>query len=122
MKKYVTIYIILFVVMGGIGLTHGILFGITVSELDYSYAFIPEKMRNIMLIYNIVIMLTCFVIAVVLAKQKSNVLKCKGLIAAIMFICLLLLPVGMSEHVRGIPQEHSREFWSIFSLFMRNFL
>ena len=75
MKKYVTIYIILFVVMGGIGLTHGILFGITVSELDYIYAFIPEKIRNIMLIYNIVIMLTCFVIAVVLAKQKSNVLK-----------------------------------------------
>lgn len=121
MKKYVIAYIILFMILGGMGLTYGIPFGITISELDYSHAFIPEKIRYIMLIYNIIIMLACFVIAVVLTNRQDNVLKYKWLIPVIMFICFVFLPVGMSEHVRGILQEHSREFWSIFSLIMRNF-
>ena len=121
MKKYVIAYIILFLILGGMGLTHGIPYGITVSELDYSRAFIPEKVRNIMLIYNIIIMLACFVIAVILTIQQDNALKGKMLIPVIMFICFVFLPVGMSEHIRGISQEHSREFWSILSLIMRNF-
>ena len=121
MKKYAITYMILFLILGGMGLTHGIPVGITVSEVDYSRAIIPEKVRNIMLIYNIIIMLACFVFAVILTNRQDNVLKGKILIPVIMFICLAFIPVGMSEHVRGIPQEHSREFWSIVSLIMRNF-
>jgi len=121
MKKYVIVYMILFLVLGGLGLTHGVQVGITVSELDYSYAFIPEKIRNIMLIYNIIIMIACFLGAVILAYQKDNVLKSKWMIPVIMFICFAFLPVGMSEHVRGITEEHTKEIWTIFSLIMRNF-
>lgn len=121
MKKYVIAYLILLLILLGLGLTHGIPFGITVSELDYSRAIIPGKSRNIMLIYNIIIMLACFVIAVILTNQKENVLKCKWLIPVIMFICFAFLPVGMSEDVRGIVPEHTKEFWAIISLIMRNY-
>lgn len=89
MKKYAIAYFILFLILLGLGLTHGISFGITVSELDFSYAFYPEIIRNIMLI------------------------------PVIMFICFLFLPVGMSEDVRIIPPEHTKEFWSFISLMMR---
>lgn len=120
MKKYVIAYFILFLILLGLRLTHGIPFGITVSGLDYSRAIIPGKSRNIMLIYNIVIMLACFVMAVILTNQKENVLKGKLLIPIIMFICFAFLPVGMSEEVRGIVPEYTKKFWTISSLIMRN--
>lgn len=120
MKKYVIAYLILFLILLGLGLTHGIPFGITVSANDFFYGINPGIIRNIMLIYNIIIMLACFVITVILTKQKENVLKCKWLIPAIMFICFAFLPVGMREDVRIIPPERTKEFWSIISLIMRN--
>lgn len=120
-KKYVIAYLILFLILLGLGLTHGIPFGITVSKLDLSFAFYPEIIRNIMLIYNIIIMLACFVIVVILTKHKENVLKCKWLLPVIMFICFAFLPVGMTERVRYVPLEHTKEFWSIISLIMRNY-
>ena len=120
MKKYAIAYCILFLILLGLGVTHGIPFGITVSELDYSRAFIPGVTRNIILIYNIIIMLVCFVAAVILTKQKENVLKGKWLLPVIMFLCFAFLPVGMSEDIRGITQEHTKEFWSIISLMMHN--
>lgn len=120
MKKYVIAYLILFLILLGLGLTHGIPFGITVSENDFFYGINPGIIRNIMLIYNIIIMLACFVITVILTKQKENVLKCKWLIPVIMFICFAFLPVGMREDVRIIPPERTKEFWSIISLIMRN--
>lgn len=120
MKKYVIAYLIVFLILLGLGLTHGIPFGITVSELDLSRAFYPVIIRHIMLIYNIIIMLACFVITVILTNQKENVIKCKWLIPVIMFICFAFLPVGMTEDVRYVPLEHTKKFWSIISLFMRN--
>ena len=120
MKKYVIAYLIMFLILLGLGLSHGIPLGITVSELDWSLAFYPEIIRNIMLVYNIIIMLACFVIAVILTNQKENVLKCKWLLPVIMFLCFAFLPVGMTEHVRYVPLEHTKEFWSIISLIMRN--
>jgi len=47
-------------------------------------------------------MLASFVIAVILTNRQDNVLKGKILIPVIMFICFVFLPVGMSEHVRGL--------------------
>ena len=120
MKKYVIAYLILFLILLGLGLTHGIPFGITVSELDFFYAFYPGIRRNIMLIYNIIIMLVCFVMAVILTSKKENVFKCKWLIPVIMLICFAFLPVGMIDEVRYQPPEHTREFVSIISLFMSN--
>ncbi len=118
MKKYVIAYLILFLILLGLGLTHGIPFGITVYEKDLSMAFRPIIVRDIVLIYNIIIMLACFVIAVILTNQKENVLKCKWLVPVIMFICFAFLPVGMEEEIQLFPQGHTREFWSIISLIM----
>ena len=120
MKKYVIAYLLLFLFLLGLGLTHGIPLGMTVSELDLSYAFIPVISRNIMLIYNIIIMLICLVIVVILTKQKENVFKCKWLLPFIMLIYCAFLPVAMSDEVRGITPEYTKEFWCIFSLIMRN--
>lgn len=47
MKKYVISYLILFLIIVALGLMHGIPFGITVSELDYSHAFIPGKVETL---------------------------------------------------------------------------
>ena len=116
MKKYVIAYSVLFLILLGLGLTHGIPFGITISEQDWSMAFYPIILREILLIYNIIIMLVCFVIAVILTKQKQNVLKYKWLIPVIMFICLVFLPVGMYEDIQLVPSGHTKEFWSSFSL------
>ncbi|MCM1112121.1 MAG: hypothetical protein NC399_02585 [Muribaculum sp.] len=116
MKKYVIAYSVLFLILLGLGLTHGIPLGITISEQDWSMATYPEVIRDIMLIYNIDIMWACFVIAVILTKQKENGLKCKWLIPVIMFICLTFLPVGMYERVRYVPWEYEKEFWSFISL------
>lgn len=118
MKKYGIVYLILFSILLGLGLMQGIPFGITVYEKDLSMAFHPIIVRDIVLIYNIIIMLACFVIAVILTNQKGNVLKCKWLIPVIMFICLVFLPVGMFEEIQLFPSGHTREFWSIISLIM----
>ena len=118
MKKYVIVYLILFLILLGLGLLHGIPFGITVIEHDWSMAFYPEITREILLIYNLIIMWVCFAIAVILTKQKQNVLKYKCLIPVIMFICLAFLPIGMYERVRYVPREYEKEFWSIISLIM----
>ena len=116
MKKYVIAYSVLFLILLGLGMTHGIPFGITVFEKDLSMAYRPIIVREIVLIYNIIIMLACFVIAVILTKQKQNGLKCKWLIPVIMFICLAFLPVGMYERVVYVPWEYEKEFWSFISL------
>lgn len=71
MKKYVIAYIILFLILLALGLTHGIPFGIMIAELDFSFTFWPGILRHIMLIYNIIIMLACFVTAVILTSQKK---------------------------------------------------
>ena len=118
MKKYVISYSILFLILLGLGVTHGIPFGITVIEHDLSMAFYPETTRDILLIYNLIIMWGCFAAAVILTKQKQNVLKYKWLIPVIMFICLAFLPIGMYERVRYVPREYEKEFWSIISLMM----
>ena len=94
--------------------------GITVSEMDYSRAIISGKSRSIVLIYNIIIMLTCFVMAVILTNQKENVLKCKWLIPVMMFICCVFLSVNMSEDVRRIVLEHTKGFQFFISLIMHN--
>lgn len=120
MRKYIIAYLILFLILMGLGLTHGIPLGIIVSENDFFYGINPGTIRNIMLIYNIIIMLACFVIAVILTNQKENVLKCKRLIPVIIFICFAFLPVGMSEDVRIFSPEPTKKFWSIISLIMRN--
>ncbi len=116
MKKYVIAYSVLFLILLGLGLTHGIPLGITISEKDLSMAFRPIIVREILLIYNIIIMLVCFVIAVILTKQKQNVLKCKWLIPVIMFICLVFLPVVMFEEIQLFPSGHTKEFWTFISL------
>lgn len=121
MKKYIIAYLFLFLVLLGLGLTHGIPFGITVSENEFFYGFNPGIIRNVMLIYNITIMLACFLMAVILTNQKENVLKFKWLIPVIMFICFAILPVGMIDDVRIVPAKHTKEFVSIISLIMRNF-
>ena len=105
MKKYVIVYLILFLILLGLGLTHGIPFGITVYEKDLSMAFRPIIDRDIVLIYNIIIMLACFVIAVILTNQKENVLKCKWLIPVIIFICFVFLPIGMEEEIQLFPKD-----------------
>lgn len=120
MKKYIIAYLILFLILLGLGLTHGIPFGITVSENEFN-GINPGIIRSIMLIYNIIIMLACFVMAVILTNQKENVLKCKWLIPVIMFICFAFLPVGMIDDVRITPPQHTKEFVSIISLIMHNF-
>ncbi|MCM1112118.1 MAG: hypothetical protein NC399_02570 [Muribaculum sp.] len=116
MKKYVIAYSVLFLILLGLGLTHGIPFGITIWEKNWSMATYPETIREIVLIYNIIIMWLCFVIAVILTKQKQNVLKCKWLIPVIMFICLAFLPMGMYECVIYVPWKYKKEFWSFISL------
>lgn len=121
MKKYVIAYLILFLILSGLGLTHGIPFGITVSKNEFFYGFNPGIIQNVMLIYNISIMLACFLMAVILTNQKENVLKCKWLIPVIMFICFAFLPVGMIDDIRIVPAKHTKEFVSIISLIMRNF-
>ena len=118
MKKYVIAYLILFLILLGLGLTNGIPFGITVIEHDWGMAFYPEITREILLIYNLIIMWVCFAIAVILTKQKQNVLRCKRIIPGIMFICFAFLPVGMVEHIIYVPPEHTKEFVSIISLIM----
>lgn len=119
MKKYVISYLILFLILLSLGLTHGITFGITVSVDEFFYGINPGIIRNIMLIYNIIIMLACFVITVILTSQKKNTLKRKWLIPFIMFICFAFLPVGMSVDMRIVPPVQTKKFWSIISLMMR---
>ena len=116
MKKYIIAYFFLFLVLLGLGFTHGIPFGITVSEKEIFYGFNPGTLRKVMLIYNISIMLACFLMAVILTNQKENVLKFKWLIPVIMFICFAFLPVGMIDYVRIPSSEHTKEFVSIISL------
>ncbi len=118
MKKYVIAYFILFVILLGLGLTHGIPCGILVSEILLVCGPSPGIIRDIILIYNLHIMLACFVMAVILTLQKENVLKCKWLIPIIMFICFAFLPVRVIDDVRFFSSEHTKEFWSIISLFM----
>lgn len=115
MKKYAIAYLSMFLILWVLGLTHGIPFGITFWEKDWSYAFYPVIVRDIVLIYNIIIMLACFVLAVVLAKQKQNVLMCKWLIPVIIFVWFAFLPVGMFERIQYVPKEYTNEFWSIIS-------
>ena len=119
MKKYVIAYIILFLILLGLGLTHGIPFGITIAELDFSFAIRPAILRHIVLIYNMIIMLACFVTTVIPTSQKKNTLKRKWLIPVIMFICFAFLPVGMIDDIRIAPQAHMKEFVSIISLMLR---
>ena len=116
MKKYVIAYFILFLILLGLGLTHGIPFGITVSEEELIHSIFPFIIRDIMLTYNLIIMLACFVMAVIVTNQKENILKCKWLIPVIMFICFAFLPVGMREYVQLVSQEYTKEFVSIISL------
>ncbi len=118
MKKYVIAYFILFVILLGLELTHGIPCGILVSEILLVCGPSPGIIRDIILIYNLHIMLACFVMAVILTLQKENVLKCKWLIPIIMFICFAFLPVRVIDDVRFFSSEHTKEFWSIISLFM----
>ena len=119
MKKYVIAYIILFLILLGLGLTHGIPFGITIAELDFSFAIRPAILRHIVLIYNMIIMLACFVTTVILTSQKKNTLKRKWLIPVIMFICFVFLPVGMSVDIQIVPRVQTKKFWSFISLMMR---
>ena len=119
MKKYVISYLILFLILLSLGLTHGITFGITVSVDEFFYGINPGIIRNIMLIYNIIIMLACFVIAVILTSQKKNALKGKWLIPVIMFICFAFLPVGMSVDMRIVPAVQTKKLWSFISWIMR---
>ncbi len=120
MKKYIIMYLVLFVVLLGLGLTRGIPYGVTVSQQDFTNWFIPGNKKDVLLIYNIIIMMICFVIAFVLTIHKENVLKYKWLIMIVMFVCFMFLPVGMSEEVRGVAQKHTQEFWSLFKLGIRN--
>lgn len=118
MKKYAIAYLSMFLILWVLGLTHGIPFGITFYEKDYG--FYPVLQRETVLIYNIIIMLACFVLAVVLAKQKQNVLMCKWLIPVIICVWFVFLPVGMFENSQYVviehTTEHTKEFWSYISL------
>ncbi|MDE7253262.1 MAG: hypothetical protein K2O32_10025 [Acetatifactor sp.] len=116
MKKYAIAYLSMFLILWIMGLTNGIPYGITFLEDDLFYAFHPVLIREIVLIYNIIIMLACFVLAVVLAKQKQNVLMCKWLIPVIIFIWFAFLPVFMREDICYWPKGYTNEFASLISL------
>ena len=118
MKKYIFVYLLLFSILLILGFTHGIPFGITISELDYTMAIRPVIIRDVVLIYNVIIMLVCFLCAVIFTNQKENSIKCKWLILVIIIICFALLPVGIKEEIQLFPEGNTREFWSIISLIM----
>ncbi len=119
MKKYIIIYILLLVILLVMGLTHGIPFGITVSEIDCTRGFLPIISSDIVLIYNIVIMLGCLVCAILVTTQKDNIFFLKWLIPIVMLISFIFLPVGMSKHICFQPKETIIEIWSLVSMAMR---
>lgn len=120
-EKYIITYIVLLAILLIMRLTHGIPFGIMVSEIDELYGIVLKINKHIVLIYNIVIMLGCLVGTILVTVKKDNTFSLKWLIPIVMLISFLFLPIGMSKHICIQPNETFIEMWSLVSLAMRWF-
>lgn len=119
MKKYIITYVVLFAILLVMGLTHGIPFGVTVSEVDEIFGIMPKISKHIVLIYNIGIMLGCLIGAILITMKKDNTFSLKWLIPVVMLVSFVFLPIGMSKHLCIQPKETFTQIWSLVSLAMR---
>ena len=102
MKKYITIYSVLFAVLFLILITGGIPYGIVLQEYDDAFFGIKDGYTGYMIlqIYNILIMLICLIANIMTTCRKNNPIRHKWLLPIIMLVFLAFLPI-VKLHLGG---------------------
>ena len=102
MKKYITIYSVLFAILFLMLFTGGIPYGIVLQEYDDAFLGIKDGYTGYMIlqIYNILIMFICLIVNIITTCSKDNLIRYKWLLSIIMLVVLAFLPI-VKLHLGG---------------------
>ena len=119
MKKYKIIYVIIYLLLLILVFTKGINIGIEVNSYnDYYDKGIIDGFSgsSILLIYNLLIIITIFIISLITTFVKSNRIKYKNLIFIGILILLLFIPVSIEHRSGGIAGINEERYTNILMM------
>lgn len=119
MKKYTKAYLVLFLILLGLQLTKGIPVGIPFITVGNKGIIDGGMKKYILLVFNIVIMIVCFVAAVVFTRQKDNPIKMKWVFPVLMFVYFFFMPIFMIQETGGLYNRNIQVFLSFVTSFWK---
>lgn len=115
MKKHIIIYAILFVILFLLLITKGIPYGIVFHENNRLGYPDGAKTTQLFLIFNALIILVCFVLAIINTCHKANRIPFKWGIPIVMAVIIAFLPIIRIEQTGGIIGRPISNHYSIIT-------
>lgn len=112
MKKYYWIYAVMFFILIVLLISGGIPHGIALVYRK-AQGIDDVSRKSIILVFNMLIMLICFVVALVVTISKNNAIKIKWVFPVLMLIVFAFIPISLKMHSGGIIYQKHRELYSV---------